>query len=149
MTSSLSAMDVAKYFLSFQDEEDGETISNLKIQKLAYYSQGFHLAIYDSPLFAETIEAWTHGPVVPSLYHGFKQYGQGSIPRPEEFDFGLFSDEMRKFLDEVYDVYGQYDAWKLRNMTHEEPPWRETYKRGVGGVIPHEAMQDYFKTQLQ
>lgn len=33
-----------------------EEISNLKLQKLLYYSQGFHLAIFNKPLFFEPIE---------------------------------------------------------------------------------------------
>ncbi|MBF0401936.1 MAG: SocA family protein [Magnetococcales bacterium] len=148
-TRKITSSDVANYFLSMVDDDAGDLVSNLKLQKLVYYAQGFHLAMFGRPLFEEAIEAWTHGPVVPSLYHGFKQYGPGPIPRPEEMDFGLFPEELRRFLDEVYNVYGQYDAWKLRNMTHEEPPWRETYDRGVGGVISTSAMADYFKTQLQ
>ena len=38
----LTCFDVAKYFLSLcNDEESGDLISNLKIQKLVYYAQGF------------------------------------------------------------------------------------------------------------
>jgi uncharacterized phage-associated protein len=63
----LSCHDVAKYFLSLTDEDAGDLISNLKLQKLVYYAQGFHLALYDELLFEETIEAWTHGPVIPEM----------------------------------------------------------------------------------
>ncbi|MGA8142178.1 MAG: type II toxin-antitoxin system antitoxin SocA domain-containing protein, partial [Desulfobaccales bacterium] len=76
----ISCVDVAKYFLSLTDEESGELISNLKLQKLVYYAQGFHLVFYDTPLFSERIEAWTYGPVVPDLYHEYKSHGPCSIP---------------------------------------------------------------------
>ncbi|MBF0137457.1 MAG: SocA family protein [Magnetococcales bacterium] len=145
----ITCLDVANYFLSLADEDAGDFISNMKLQKLVYYAQGFHLAMFDKPLFMEPITAWTHGPVVPLLYQEFKKFGSGPIPRPEEMDFDSFQKEQRKCLDEVYNVYGQYDAWKLRNLTHDEPPWRETYDQEPGGVIPLEAMKDYFKTQLQ
>ena len=47
----LSCYDVAEYFLSKTDEEAGDVISNLKLQKLVYYAQGFSLAVNDEPLF--------------------------------------------------------------------------------------------------
>jgi uncharacterized phage-associated protein len=48
-------------------------------------------------------------------------------------------------LDEVYAVYGQFAAWKLRNMTHQEPPWCQTPE---GQEITHDALRAYFKTQV-
>jgi uncharacterized phage-associated protein len=49
----LNCDDVAKYFLAQASEDAGDLISNLKLQKLVYYAQGFHLALYDTPLFPE------------------------------------------------------------------------------------------------
>lgn len=143
----LTCHDVAKYFLCLADEEAGDLISNLKLQKLVYYAQGFHLAMYNVPLFSEIIEAWTHGPVVPELYHEYKQYGSGPIPQPDNVDFSKYDDKTKKLMDEVYSVFGQFSAWKLRNMTHEEPPWKDV--SDTAGEITHEAMREYFKTQLQ
>ncbi|MFK5281891.1 Panacea domain-containing protein, partial [Lacticaseibacillus paracasei] len=67
----ITAMNAARYFLSKQDQEEPD-ISNLKLLKLLYYAQGTCLALLDRPLFSETIEAWRHGPVVPSVYQAFK-----------------------------------------------------------------------------
>jgi uncharacterized phage-associated protein len=144
-----TVFEVANYFLSLADEEAGDLVSNLKLQKLVYYAQGFHLALFDRPLFDDPIEAWTHGPVVPTLYHRFKDYGFGHIPRPVEFDPATIDGRTRELLDEVHNVYGQYSAWKLRNMTHEEAPWLEAYRMLPGSVIPHDSMSRYFKTLLQ
>jgi uncharacterized phage-associated protein len=58
----MPACSVAKYFVSLVDEEAGDSISNLKLQKLLYYAQGAHLALHNTPLFPEAIEAWTRGP---------------------------------------------------------------------------------------
>ena len=142
----LSCHDVAKYFLSLADEDAGDLISNLKLQKLVYYAQGFHLALYDEPLFEEKIEAWTHGPVAPELYHTYKDYGANAIPRPTDMDFSIYDQHTREFLDEVYQVHGQFSAWKLRNMTHDEPPWKIAIDHG--GIITRSSMQEFFKTQL-
>lgn len=137
--------DVAKYFLAQADEDVGDLISNLKLQKLCYYAQGFHLAMFNRPLFDETIEAWMHGPVSPDLYQRYKEYKGGAIPCPDDVDFSVFTDEQRELLDEVYAVYGQFSAWKLRNMTHEESPWVDT---PTNGVITQERMRDFFVTRL-
>ncbi len=140
-----TASDVAKYFLAQMSEECGDTISNLKLQKLMYYAQGFHLAITGKPLFEDVIKAWEHGPVVPSVWREYNQHGSGALPKPEGFDFSVFSSEQREALDEVYKVYGQFSAWKLRNMTHEESPWKNTPRNGT---ISPDLMRSFFKSQL-
>lgn len=142
----LSAMDVARYFLAQCDREEGELISNLKLQKLLYYAQGVHLAVHNEPLFPEAIEAWDHGPVVPSVYHVYKRHRDAAIPRPTDVDFGIYSEQARDTLDEVYNVFGQFSAWKLRRMTHDEPPWRDTPR---GAVIGHDPLKNYFQTLLK
>lgn len=140
----LSCHDIADYFLVSQDEESGELISNLKLQKLMYYAQGFHLALYGTMLFPNDIEAWAHGPVVPELYHKFKGHGSAPLPRPENIALEKFNAQTRELLDDVINVYGQYSGWKLRNMTHEEAPWIESKP----GVIHPQLMADYFKSLL-
>lgn len=143
----LTCFDVANYFLAQPDEDAGDLMSNLKLQKLVYYAQGFHLAMYDTALFNEPIEAWTHGPVVPALYHRFKEYGSNPIPPVPELDFAIFQGDVGNVLDEVYKVYGQYSAWKLRNLTHDEPPYKEALESD-SPIISHESLKKYFKTQL-
>lgn len=139
---------VAKYFLSLSDEEAGDTISNLKLQKLLYYAQGFHLALKDNPLFAEPIEAWTHGPVVPVVYQSYKHAGASAISRPEGFDAAEIDADTRSILDEVREVYGQFSAWKLRDMTHLEAPWIDAYEAGPSTTIQHSGLKKYFRTRL-
>ncbi|MCF8198239.1 MAG: DUF4065 domain-containing protein [Sulfuritalea sp.] len=118
-------------------------MSNLKLQKLVYYAQGTYLAVHSKPLFKEQIEAWTHGPVVAELYHRFKQHGSDSIEFDEQIDMDKYDDNAKEVLDSVYSFFGQYSGWKLRNMTHGEPPWKEA---ADGGVITHAAMKNYFDT---
>lgn len=143
----LTAKQVADYFLSLVDDEVGDALSNLKLQKLVYYAQGFHLALEGEPLFAETIEAWEHGPVIPALYRGLQQHGPEPVPAPlNGVNRTEYPEHVRELLDEVYSVYGQFSAWKLRNMTHEERPWREAYDRGPASAIELDVMKDYFAT---
>jgi uncharacterized phage-associated protein len=147
-TTVVSAANVAKYFLILQDEEDGDTISNLKLQKLLYYAQGYYLALFDQPLFPDRMEAWQHGPVVPSVYHEYKIYGAQALPRPVDWDLAeVFRDTTRDFLDEIYRLFGQFSAWKLRKMTHDEAPWVDAIGR-ADSTITIEALKAYFETQV-
>ena len=138
--------DVAQCFLYLDGTHEGDGISNLKLQKLIYYAQGFYSAIFDKPLFSEEIAAWTHGPVVPELYHQYKLYASNQIPPIDNFDISTLTKEEFELIEEVYDVFGQYSAWKLRNMTHEESPWLE-YEASAG-VIPQKVITEYFKTRI-
>ena len=143
-----TAAQVAKWFLAHNriatDEEGAEYISNLKLQKLLYYAQGAFLAVTNEPLFDDNIVAWLHGPVVESVYHQYKANGAQGIPFDEDFDFSEFTPEENELLTEVYDVFGQYSALKLRNMTHEETPWKETKQNDI---IPLQIIKDYFKKE--
>ena len=138
--------DVAKAFLLLEKQNEGDGLTNMKLQKLVYYAQGFFLAINDQPLFQERIEAWTHGPVVPDLYHSYKGFGNGAIMPPDDFDVSAIGAEESSLIEEVYEVLGQFSAWRLRNMTHEEPPWRDHEE--YAEEIPQPELAAYFKTRL-
>jgi len=143
--TQLTAKHVAVYFLSLVDNDCGDSVSNLKLQKLVYYAQGVYLALRDKPLFNDKIFAWEHGPVVPSLYKFYSHHGSTDIPKPSKVDYSIYNKKAREVMDDVYKVFGQFSAWKLRNMTHEEPPWKDT---PINTEISHESMKKYFKTLL-
>ena len=136
---------VAEYILSLSRPDEGDVISNLKLQKLLYYSQGFYLALYNEPLFKEKIEHWDHGPVVPDSYRMYKECGPGAIPVPKDSNFAKLSKKHRAVVNEVFNTYGQYSAWKLRQFTHSESPWRNTTSCEI---ITHSQLSKYFKTQI-
>ncbi len=136
-----NAIDIAKAFLKLSQPEAGDTISNLKLQKLLYYAQGFHLAIYEGkPLFEEDIIAWSYGPVVREVYDVFNEFGSGVIPVPDETI--ELTEQEKELVGEVWGVYGQFSALKLMEMTHEEMPWMTTERNSI---ISHEKLQEFFK----
>ena len=143
----VSASNVAKYILSLSDPDEGDIISPLKLQKLLYYAQGFSLAIYDRAIFSEDVMAWNHGPVVREVYREYRDYGSAHIPPPEDYDpEDILSTEEQELLNDVYTAYGQYSAWRLSAMTHEEPPWRDTER---DFTISHDKLKEYFKTRIE
>lgn len=139
--------DIARWFLQYNQAEqkisgdDVEGISNLKLQKLLYYAQGVYLAMYDEPLFNENIVAWQHGPVVVSIYEKYKRFKARSI---EEADVSpvIVDSKAENILIWVYNEFGKYTAWALRNMTHEETPWKSTPQNGI---ISRDLIKNYFK----
>lgn len=141
-----SAMDIANWFLNYNyqlrefEDEDTDNISNLKLQKLLYYAQGCYLALRDRELFNDKILAWKHGPVVESVYYTFRKFGADGI---SEFDKNIEIDkDTESILIEVYNVFGKYSAWGLREMTHNETPWKSTKQ---SEEISQESIKEYFE----
>lgn len=136
---------VANYFLD-RAEIEVSPVTQLKLLKLIYIGYGWTLALTNKRLFSETIEAWKHGPVVPSIYHEFKDFGSNAIDR-RSYDFDLDSadffapqipetnSETRLILDRVWSVYKNFSGWDLRQKTHEEDsPWRRVYNAAERGI---------------
>ena len=140
-----TADNVARWFLSRNKAKElgGEVdlISNLKLQKLLYYAQGIHVALYGTPLFNDEILAWQYGPVVEKVYQTYKSNGANAIENfdaPEE----NFSKEEELTLQFTQKAFGQYSAWKLADMTHEETPWKDT---AINETIPLDKIKAYFE----
>jgi uncharacterized phage-associated protein len=114
-----SCLDIADYFIRLANQT-GSTVNNLKLQKLLYYAQAWHLAIHGTPLFEEDFQAWVHGPVVPVLYQRYKAFGWQPIQANVSPDLPK---DVLSFLDEVAQEYFDCDGHELEQMTHAEAPW--------------------------
>lgn len=157
----MKALDVAKYFITLNDQkcesqEEKNDLSNLKIQKLLYYAQGYYLALYNKPLFEEKIQAWTHGPVVKEVYQHFKKdkdKNTNFIPtkdnKMQDSEIKQIEQKDKDLINDVFLLMGQYSAWRLRDKTHEEDPWRDYYKKGENVEIPQSALKKYFKQYVE
>jgi uncharacterized phage-associated protein len=143
-----SALDVAWYFV--QKGNGDPSITQLKLQKLCYYAQGFYLAVFGEPLFSEAIEAWELGPVVVKLRQTLSHRGAETI-HPYESPFGqnIIDEGIRAYLEKVWLCVGHHKAGKLVDMTHAESPWKETYKVGQNIRIGAEIMQHHFLARLE
>jgi len=118
-----SVHDVAKYIL----EQQGE-MPAVKLQKLVYYSQAWHLVWADKPLFPERIEAWANGPVAPDLYAGHR--GSYSVSKWRKGDIGNLTATERRSIDAILSNYGNKTAFWLSELSHQEAPWR-TAREGL------------------
>lgn len=138
-----SANDIAEKVILQTDTERGDIISNLKLQKLLYYLQGYHLAFFNQKLFDDDLHAWTYGPVVPDVYRRFKENGAMGIsldPSHKEIEL---SAEQEDLFAQVMREYGKFSAVKLMEMTHIEDPWKEAID-SKEHVINLDTMKSFF-----
>jgi len=143
-------IDVANYILEISRDDSGdgeyELISHMKLQKLVYFCQGYSLALFNKPLFPETIEAWEHGPVCPKLYKILKAYGSSPITAVVDPDKIKLEESEKQLINMVYSKYGQYSASRLRAITHNEGPWNRIL---VTTEIPIGIMAEYFLSLIE
>jgi uncharacterized phage-associated protein len=130
----IDCLNVASYFIvrAYEDGMEAE-MTNMKVQKLLYYSQSLHLAMYNEPLFAEEIQAWRYGPVCPPAYRFYSEFEANQLPIPSQELLLHIPDDQKKLLEEVWENFGGYHAYLLSDMTHLEFPWKKARK----GLLPH------------
>lgn len=147
--------DIVAYILAYASES-GEALTNLKLQKILYYTQAWYLANFSKPLFLEDFEAWVHGPVIPELYHELKIKGSAPIQNTNKLEEikARFDSETIEYLDEVISVYLPFGAYQLELMTHKEDPWIEARKNcdpdeRCTEVIKKLSMQRFYGSKIQ
>lgn len=150
-----SAQLVADFFLT-QAKEKKKLISNKKLQKLLYYAQAWHLVFHGKKLFKEDIEAWIHGPAIKEIYVKYKKFGFAPIDltKYSKTDFKKLSSEQIELLENIWKIYGKYDADYLEELTHSEEPWQKareglTPTKSSDNVISDESMKTFYKSLLK
>lgn len=153
-----SPLAIANYFIR-KANETAEEMTSMKLIKLVYISHGWYLALTDTPLLTEAIEAWKYGPVVKTVYNGTKQYGSNTItellydPRARSYpmptDQGLYP-----FLDKIWELYGHYNGLELSALTHQDgSPWYITWNTGDNSkrnsvTIGNDLIKNHYKSKL-
>lgn len=125
--------------------------TTMKLQKLLYYCQGWHLAWDGEALFGERIEAWANGPVVRDIYDLHRGTFRLNHPLPASWgaDLKRLTDDERETVEVVVGFYGDWTADQLSRATHSERPWIEA-REGLAPTergthpISLDTMQDYF-----
>lgn len=117
-------------------------ITNLKLQKVLYYIQGYFYCEFGRAAFCDGICAWTYGPVVPLAYYEYHLFG--SSPLSVNKETKLFADkEERRVIEKVIDRCKGIPSSRLVNMTHNEAPWQSV---DLGETIPNHVIAKFFLT---
>lgn len=122
-------------------------VDAMKLEKLAYYSQAWHVAITGEPLFEQPIEAWRDGPVVYELWdrHRQRRVVRHWDGRPDAVQ-GL----SRNIVALVCTQYQSLSGDELSELTHAEAPWKLA-REGLApaarsrSVIQPRWMADYYR----
>ena len=140
---------VAEHVLWLRGRADLET-TPMHVLKIVYVCHGWMLAVDDEALITEPVEAWTYGPVVPTVYHRYKRYGAQSIFEDVDDRSGELGESAQALMGVIEEAYRPYTAAQLSALTHQPgTPWDVTRRRhGIGAVIPNELIQEHFSELL-
>jgi uncharacterized phage-associated protein len=149
---------VANEFLTLA-ENSGKQLTNLQLAKLCYIAHGLSLAILNKKAFNEPIEAWKLGPVIPKLYHEFKDFGANPIERRATIlDLASFQSKapevqdntLRKVIELTWNIYKDVSGNALVSITHQgNTPWSLTYVSGENKEISDELTLKYYKKFIE
>ena len=119
---------IANYFIRLVNRKQGQGPSITQAIKLVYMAHGWTLALRGQPLINEQAEAWSYGPVIPTVYYAFRKFGTSNLSPIPMYD-GELDDDTKALLDRVYEMYGQLSPKDLSRLTHiKGGPWFQCYR---------------------
>jgi len=147
--------ELSDYIISYCNINNIE-ISNKKLQKLMYYCQAWHLALFGDKLIDSNFEAWVHGAVLRPLYYNYCNLGYNTIHVDSSKAFNIvqnfnsnISTNVHDLLEKVFSKYINYDADELEHINHLEYPWIKT-RQGLkpdessDKIITKELIEEYY-----
>lgn len=102
-----------------------EDTTNLALQKILYFINGFSDNFLGSALFSDSPEAWLHGPVYPDIYDSLSYFKSDTIDVEtilNGYEFELTEQE-KDYIDNVASIFACYSGTCLRNMSDLTDPW--------------------------
>lgn len=115
-------------------------ISNLKLQKLLYFSWLEYYKRNGTPLFEEEFQAWKYGPVVPSVYYDYWCNAANILLAPKRTSEPI-DEGTRAFLLEMLRKFNSKTVHEMVQLSHETNPWRENYEVRMKKTIPMSDME--------
>lgn len=135
-------------------------MSHLKLQKLLFYCDAYHLAYFDAELVNDKFEAWVHGPVSKKVFDFLKDksllYADLHFSGDAEHTMSSYlklTTDQRDLIDDVLSVLSLWSGMQLETATHREKPWQEMrVDLGIGDKcnreISKETTKVFYKTEL-
>lgn len=148
MTNVLS---VAGFLL----EEVG-AMSTMKLQKLCYLSQGWHLAWRDEALFDEDFQAWKNGPVCYELFQlhrGLYDVSYADLQARTSGPIPPLSEDEKRYVRAAIQPYHDLSGLQLSEVTHEQEPWmnaRQGISEGAASreIISKDSIRSFFSSLM-
>lgn len=128
-------------------------VTQIHIQNLMFLFEAYYMNMKDVDFLYECeFTAWNFGPVATPLYDSFKKYGTNEINLTmEEIEQGnSISEEKKKLLKDLYNVFGNFSAMELVQFVHAEgSPWEEIWDKEQYSIIPKEKIKMWFRQYVQ
>lgn len=134
---------VAQSIVNCANDYDIE-VTNLKLQKLLYYVQGFSFQLFGKPAFKEDFVAWQYGLAIPELYHDYRSEYNIFPIRGKERVLENLSCELQELIKAVVKHYGKINTLDLCEITKKEKPWKKNYLPWSKEIIPKEDIKNSF-----
>ena len=116
----------AKYLIDRYEQESGNTLDEMKLHKLLYFTQRESFVLLGKPMFLDKFEAWKYGPVMRCLRQAhWKSQAQSVLPEDSEY-IQVLEDTLRR--------YASMDSWMLSNISHGETCWQKAKDKEVGST---------------
>ncbi|HEX8314816.1 MAG TPA: type II toxin-antitoxin system antitoxin SocA domain-containing protein [Flavisolibacter sp.] len=136
--------------------DEGNFVTQMKLQKMVFFAHGYHLAKYGEPLVSEKFEAWKFGPVVQDIYQTYKLYGSDPImdtyflPKPPaDARQKQLSEAALEAIEYTWKVTKPLSANQLSYWSHVDgSPWAAVYDPAKNSAIPNESIKEYFQKLL-
>ena len=137
-------------------------MTHLKLQKLIYYVESYHLAYFDQSIIEDNFQAWVHGPVTTKVWVLIKDKANvydGISLKPEAKPKAIktikdkLTEDQYSLVSDILQEFGKKNDYHLECLTHEEKPWIEA-RRGIPSdqpsknVISKKTMTRYYKDKL-
>lgn len=126
-----NVLDIAKYVV-YKHWKDGVPITNLRLQKLLYYIQGYALRKCNEVAYSESIYRWPYGPVVTEVYFEYNIFRAKAISQPDDEEINGIVKRLKKdqaifsVINYVVEKAYSFTAAQLVEKTHQETPWKST-----------------------
>ena len=151
---SIASVDDIAEWLIYTAYHDGNPLTQLKLHKVMFFAQGFHLALKDMPLFQRDFQAWKFGPVLKTIYDKYKHNGMDElIPLSDAPPPNISDSDTEAILLKVYELFGRMGSTKLVNLTHDpNGPWKRHYHSDYiinDEIIPKDEIKEYFKKLMK
>lgn len=154
---------IANLILDVGDER-GIVVTNLALNKIAYFLHGSYLAMFDEPLIDAKIEAWQYGPVIREIYHQFKQFEDRPITgRAKSLNLETGELEVCKYLIDndkknkmatIIASYLEMKPYNLVELSHQhDGPWHNAWHHedrvNPGMEITNDSIKHFFQAQVR
>lgn len=120
-------------------------IATMRLHKLAFYAQAWHL-VWDEEVLADApFFAWGTGPVNPELH---ATHPGVFLIREVPGDPEVFTASHLESIDEVVNAYGGLRPYVLNAVVKNEAPWKEAWAGAAPGergrIIEVERMLSFY-----